>query len=262
MSNAARVHAVERGKSLNGRTMIAFGGAAPLHAARMAQKLGIKEIIIPTGAGVGSAIGFLRAPISYEVVKSYFTTLSDCDLGRVNKLLSDMSAEAKNIVGPATIEGDPLDIRTADMRYVGQGHEISVCLPCRRLKKDDLSLLRESFDEAYREQYGRIIPGVDVEILSWTVTVSQPTTDVITVEQPAIQGEIDPDDWRSVMDSRTGEFQRCALVQWNSLKNNTGLVGPALIVEEQTTTYVPDGFIAVLNALGYIILSVVQKGNG
>ena len=262
MSNAARVHAVERGKSLNGRTMIAFGGAAPLHAARMAQKLDIKEIIIPTGAGVGSAIGFLRAPISYEVVRSYFTTLSDCDLGRVNEMLSDMFAEAKKIVRLTGINQNPRDVRTADMRYVGQGHEISVPVPCRTLIKNDLSLLREYFDKAYREQYGRIIPGVDVEVLSWTVTVSQPSSAVITVERPTSKEEIESDDWRRVVDGRTGKMQRCAIVQRNNLENNKSLVGPALIVEEQTTTYVPGGFMAVLNALGYIILSALQEGEG
>lgn len=255
MSNAARVHAVERGRSLSGRTMIAFGGAAPLHAARMAEKLGIKKIIVPIGAGVGSAIGFLRAPISYEVVRSYFTTLSGCDLGRVNDMLEEMSSEAENIVRPASTAGEFVDIRTADMRYVGQGHEIGVHLPRRSLLNEDLVLLRERFDEAYCKQYGRTIPGVDVEVLSWTVTLSEPPLDVTPVQAPILATEINSEEQREILDGRSGKFQQCAIVRRSNLENNMGLTGPALIVEEQTTTYVPKGFSAAINSLGYIILS-------
>ena len=255
MSNAARVHAVERGRSLSGRTMIAFGGAAPLHAARMAEKLGIKKIIVPIGAGVGSAIGFLRAPISYEVVRSYFTTLSGCDLGRVNDMLEEMSSEAENIVRPASTAGEFVDIRTADMRYVGQGHEIGVHLPCRRLLHEDLALLRKRFDEAYCKQYGRTIPGVDVEVLSWTVTLSEPPLDVTLVQAPILATEINSEEQRKILDGRSGKFQQCAIVRRSNLENNMGLTGPALIVEEQTTTYVPKDFSAAINSLGYIILS-------
>jgi N-methylhydantoinase A len=260
MANAARVHAVERGKNLSGRTMIAFGGAAPLHAARMAEKLGIKEIIVPIGAGVGSAIGFLRAPISYEVVRTYFTNLSDCDLGRANGMLAQMSTEAENIVRLASTSSEFVDTRTADMRYVGQGHEIGVPLPCRELMKGDLVLLRERFDEAYREQYGRTIPGVDVEVLSWTITVSEPSLDVTLVKAPTVVTEIVLDDWREVLDGTSGAFQQCAIVRRSNLKNNTELSGPALIVEEQTTTYVPKSFRAAVNAVGYIILTASEQG--
>ena len=255
MANAARVHAVERGESLDGRTMIAFGGAAPLHAVRMAEKLGIKEIVIPTGAGVGSAIGFLSAPISYEVVQSYFTTLSECDVGRVNEMLKQMSIEARNIVQLASKDGEFLNVCSADMRYVGQGHEISVPIPSHELKRKHLSTLRERFDEVYRRQYGRIIPGVDVEVLSWTVSVTQPLEHIPVLKKISPKEEVEPNKWCRVWDGKNGMFVQCGSVARESLQEYKKLVGPALITEEQTTTYIPYGYSASVNSLGFIIIS-------
>ncbi len=98
MANAARVHAVESGKTYEGRTMIAFGGGGPVHACRVAEKVGIRRVLVPPGAGVGSAIGFLRAPVGYEVVRSLYGRLGSFDVAAVNALLADMEAEARSVV--------------------------------------------------------------------------------------------------------------------------------------------------------------------
>ena len=101
MANAAREHAIERGKSLNGRAMIAFGGSAPLHAARLAEKLGVNKIIVPDGASVGSAIGFLYAPITFEITRSLYQRLSNIDMRAVSKIFNRIEKDAKKIVGSA-----------------------------------------------------------------------------------------------------------------------------------------------------------------
>src|SRR6202035_866805 len=98
MANAARVHAIESGKDARGRTLVAFGGAAPLHAARMADKLGLDRVLVPSNAGIGSAVGFLRAPISYEIVRSQLQRLDSFDAEAANALLAAMYAEAATIV--------------------------------------------------------------------------------------------------------------------------------------------------------------------
>ena len=89
MSNAARVHAVENGRDVSQYTMIAFGGGAPLHASRLCDKLEIEKLLIPPGAGVGSAIGFLRTPFSYEALKSFYVSIKNFDHERVNPLLTE-----------------------------------------------------------------------------------------------------------------------------------------------------------------------------
>src|SRR5262249_19060723 len=98
MANAARVHAIESGKDARGRTLVAFGGAAPVHAARMAEKLGLDRVLVPSYAGVGSAVGFLRAPIAYEIVRSGLQRLDQFDAGAANALYAAMRAEAEAIV--------------------------------------------------------------------------------------------------------------------------------------------------------------------
>ena len=133
MANAARVHAVESGKTCEGRTLIAFGGGGPVHGARIAEKIGIARVLVPSGAGVGSAIGFLRAPVGYEVVRSLYQRLGSLDLDAVNALLAAMAEEAASVVARGSFGAETEERRLAYMRYVGQGHEIAVPLPVRPL---------------------------------------------------------------------------------------------------------------------------------
>src|SRR5690606_13446190 len=128
MANAARVHAVENGKNISENIMIAFGGAAPLHAARLCEKLGVDKCLIPQGAGVGSAIGFLKAPFSYEALGSKIMGLSNFDAGAVNIILDELKATAEGFVRAGT-DGATIREITAFMRYAGQGWEIPVALP-------------------------------------------------------------------------------------------------------------------------------------
>ncbi|MBV8509301.1 MAG: hydantoinase/oxoprolinase family protein, partial [Xanthobacteraceae bacterium] len=150
MANAARVHAVERGKDLEARTLIAFGGAAPLHAARLADKLGIRRVLIPSGAGVGSAFGFLRAPVAYEVARSRYVRLdASFDPDFVNALFDEMRQEAKAVVRAGAPDAMLVETRAADMRYSGQGHEISVSLPLGRFDASLKPQLVKSYERDY-----------------------------------------------------------------------------------------------------------------
>ncbi len=139
MASAARVHAVENGKDTAGRTLIAFGGAAPLHAARLAGKLGIERVVIPPDAGVGSAHGFLDAPIAYEVVRTRVVRLDQLDQVGIDTMFAEMREETETVVRLGAPTGELRETRTAYMRYRGQGHEIAVPFPAGKADPDDVT---------------------------------------------------------------------------------------------------------------------------
>ena len=173
MSSAARTHAIEWGKGLAGRTLVAFGGSAPIHAARLADKLELNRFLVPADAGVGSAVGFLLAPISYEVVRSRYMRLSGFDAGVVREVVGGMREEATSVVSRGAPGAPTTETVRAYMRYVGQGHEIGVEVPEEVVAgTGSATVLRRAFDRAYRTVYDRVIPGLDVEVLSWTLVVT------------------------------------------------------------------------------------------
>ncbi len=254
MASAARVHAVERGKTLDGRTLVAFGGAAPLHAARVAQKLGIARIIVPTGAGVGSAVGMLVAPVAYEVARSLYQRLAALDPETVNAQFADMRAEAYAIV-ERSAGGLPLvETRIAYMRYVGQGHEIAVPLEVRDLEIADCERLQQAFEVEYRAQFGRIIPGLDTEVLSWAIKVSTRTEPPLAAEAVVPREAPAPSGVRQLFDPDTGDYIEAAVYRRSDLAPGMSIAGPALIAEDETTTVVPGAFALALNSLGYLVI--------
>lgn len=264
MSNAARVHTVESGQRVETKTMIAFGGAAPLHAARLAEKLSIRRVVIPPGAGIGSAIGFLRAPVAYEVTRTYHQRLSALDIEGANSLLDSMRSEATPIV-EAGAPGQPLhESRLAYMRYIGQGHEVGVELPITI----DVAVIDESsparflaaYEREYEQLYGRAIPGVDVEILSWVLTVASPTPAHSTLESvPDSKRVPRPTGSRAVMDADSGQLVQADLYARSDLAPGDSVPGPAIIVEANTATLVTSSFHATISAGGHIVMEAVDE---
>ena len=172
MASAGRMHAVESGKYLGERIMIAFGGNGPLHATRVARRAGVSRILVPNSPGVGSAVGFLYAPIAFELVRSRHETLEHMNVSALNSFLGEMVDEATRIVRLAAPEAPLRTTRTAFMRYHGQGHEIEILLPDRDLTEVDYSELTSAFEREYSRQFSRSVPGMTIEILNWGVSVS------------------------------------------------------------------------------------------
>lgn len=255
MASAARVHAVELGLTLDARTLVAFGGCAPLHAARVAEKLGINEVVIPRSAGVGSAVGFLRAPIAYEIARSLHQPLHALDVDTVNALLQDMSATAHAIVQQGDAQAPRDERRTAFARYRGQGYEIAVEVPSRPLLAADAELLRQAFESAYRAHYGGLVVQLPIEVLTWRVAVATTQAPPEHLAEPADLGWLPPEAWREVLDPGLGQVLKHGLYQRASLRPGQRLAGPALIVEDETTTVVSPSFDARIDSHGYIVLS-------
>ena len=255
MANAARVHAIERGKNITTRTIVAFGGAAPLHGARLAEKLDVDRVIVPTAAGVGSAVGILRAPISYEVVRSRYARLSDLAPEAVNGMLEEMRAEAHGVVAEGA-PGEPVtEVRTAFMRYVGQGHEIAVTIPARKLEPADAAVLRQGFEEAYQALFGRLIPGLDIEVLSWALTVATMPERPRRASEPIESYVPEANGRRALFDAESGAFREVPIYARDRLRPGATITGPAVITEDETSTILSPSFDAKINALNYIVMS-------
>jgi N-methylhydantoinase A len=256
MANAARVHAIESGKTYEGRTLIAFGGGGPVHACRVAEKVGITRVLVPSGAGVGSAIGFLRAPVGYEVVRSLYQRFSTFDVAAVNDLLADMRAEAVTAVEQGSFGAPLTETRTAYMRYVGQGHEIPVPLPPRVLGDEDIALIRSAYDREYARFYDRPVPGSDVEIMSYAVVVTTVTDAVETLpeDDTVFAPEAVPVRTQRVRDTTTGEIADWPIFDRTSLAVGARIGGPAIVAEDETSTLIGPGWKAAVNGLGYLAL--------
>ncbi|MFQ5958351.1 MAG: hydantoinase/oxoprolinase family protein [Alphaproteobacteria bacterium] len=255
MANAARVHAIESGKNVATRTLVAFGGAAPLHAARMAEKLGIDAVVVPSGAGVGSAIGFLRAPVAYEVVRSHHQRLGALDVAAVNALIEQMRVEARGVVEPGAMGQALVEQRVAYMRYVGQGHEVMVPVPAEMLGADAETLLRAAFEQSYRELYDRLIPNLEIEILTWALLLGTAPEKPKTLGPAEVTYTAEPACERQVFDQASGAHETLAVYRRADLEPGAQVPGPALIVEDDTSTLVSGAFDARVNALGYIVLN-------
>jgi len=254
MSNAARVHAVEQGKNASDYVLVAFGGAAPLHAARLAEKLGIARVVVPTNAGVGSAVGFLRAPVAYEVVRSRSMRLRTFDAAAVNRLMREMRDEALAVVETGAPGAPFEESRIAYMRYSGQGHEIVVPLPVREFRDDDASELQAAFDRAYAALYARTLPNAEVEVLTWSLGVSTRAPDPERVGETPQVASVEPSGVRRVFDPVAGTKREIALYWRDALAPGMRITGPAIVAEDETSIYVSERFNATVAANSYIVL--------
>ncbi len=249
MTNAARVHAVENGKDLAGFAMVAFGGGAPLHATRLMDKLGLNELFVPPGAGVGSAIGFLRAPFAYEAVRSFYTRTDAFDYDAVNQLLASLQTEAETFVRQGT-DAELSVERQVSMRYKGQGWEIPVRLEQARFDAFAAEGLAAAFVKAYEEFFGRAIDDLAIETVSWSVRVASRQDTVAPIDL-IDGGEVTaaPRE-RPIYDSVSGAWVTSGVIDRSDMAVGSGIEGPAVIIEPQTTTVLGSAHRAVVQPDG------------
>lgn len=258
MANAARVHAAERGKTLAQFHLLASGGAAPLHAARIAEKLGIERVIVPALAGVGSAVGFLSAPVAYEVARSILMPLGGLDGTVLAKGLDRMETEARAVVAAALPAGTA--IRTemhAELRYTGQGHALHLPLSGAALLADATGL-RAAFETLYRDIYNVTLPDLEVELVALSLTAIGPEPDMPASPPPVRQAPATPAPEVAVFDPVAGAATPHALRPRADLCAQDTLPGPTIVPEDQTTTHVPTNWQLQVHPLGHLILTRLE----
>ncbi|EDQ06397.1 Acetophenone carboxylase gamma subunit [Sulfitobacter indolifex] len=256
MANAARVHAVENGEDLSEYTMIAFGGAAPLHAGRLCEKLGVERLLVPPGAGVGSAIGFLRAPFSFEANRSVYMKLSDFDAPRIKTLLSELQEEATSFVRNCDAKAEILSEFKVYMRYSGQGWEIPIILSEEDAMSPDAARFEALFEADYGKLFGRTVEGLDIEITVWAVNATTPPETVARTPQQSPGDAADVALTRRMFDPALAEYCDAAVVLRGQMAPGQTTQGPAAITEDETTIIIPASRQAICQPDGCIDITV------
>ncbi len=240
MANAARAHLGERGKDPRRLPMYAFGGAGPVHGYRVAEILRLPKLISPFGAGVGSTFGLLAAPLAFDFVRSAYSRLDELDWRFANGLLDEMAEEGRKVLESSGLSASDIGYqRTADMRYVGQGHEVSVALPDGVLSAGHLTRVSAAFAETYRGLYGREGPDVPLEVINWRVVASgpRPETAFKLARDPSRRTEARKGFRRAYFPEREG-YVNTPVYDRYALKPGTRFTGPAIVEERESTLIV------------------------
>lgn len=244
MAGAARIHAVERGKDPRGYPLFAFGGAGPVHAYRVAAILDVPELVVPLGAGVTSALGFLVAPFAFDYVRSLYAPLDALDWEAANGLLAAMEAEgAATLAGAGVPPHDMTFRRTVEMRYRGQGHEVPVPLPDGPLSDASRPALAAAFEDVYTRLYGRTAPGVALETLTWRVVASGPRPEISLAASDAGNGDAAAalKGERPIYRPEAGGFVSVPVYDRYRLGPGAAFAGPAVVEERESTVIIGGG---------------------
>lgn len=245
MANAARVHAVERGVNVQQFPVFAFGGAGPVHAYRVAKNLGVTAVITPLGAGIGSTIGLLAAPLAFDFVRTAVFPIDSIDWATVAPLVESMELEGTEVLGRAGVDGEMVTIeRSIDMRLAGQAHEITVEMPGDRPKPGDEASMSRTFERTYARLFGRPPPHVPVEVVNWRVRVEGPRPR-FPIDSGMTQNRDDArmalKGFRQAYFPEVPGYTKTPVYDRYALSTGVSITGPLLIEERESTTVVGPG---------------------
>ncbi len=261
MGAAARVHLVEKGKDPRHYAMVGFGGAGPAHAVDVARVLGVKQVIIPPASGAASALGFLSAPLSFDMVRSLPVEFSEgFDAGTVNTLLAELEAEGRrHLIEAGVRECDIAVARSADMRLVGQMHDIAVPFPAGQIDATSLDAVRAAFSKAYSARYTSVYDGARLEAINFRVHCEGPKPEL------SLSGATGGGDAKAKVKGHRrawfeGGWQDATVYDRYALQTGDRLAGPAIIEEREATTIVPPGDNVSIDAVLNPVIEVAQAG--
>jgi N-methylhydantoinase A len=243
MAAAARIHGIERGKDLRSYPLFAFGGAGPVHCWQVARVLKTPRIILPFGAGAMSAYGLLAAPLSFDFVRTARQRLDAADWTAINTLFGEMEAEGQALLARAGVAAtDVRTARIAEMRYVGQGHEVEAAIPSGVIGAEHLAPVTASFEAAYRALYHRLPQGTPIEALNWRVTVSGPAPAMpATMTAARARGGARVKGHRAAYFEEASDFVETPVYDRYALAPGDRIDGPAIVEERESTAVVGPG---------------------
>lgn len=258
MAAATRMHLAEKGKDPRAYAMLAFGGAGPVHAYGLAKLLKVRRLIVPMGAGVISAFGFLVAAPSTDSARGYFARLDRVDWDHVNGLFAEMEVAARLMLADTgSGQGEIRFQRQADMRYHGQGFEITVTLPEGALGPERTGEVREAFDATYRRLFDRVVQNVPVEAVNWRLTASLPAQEISLAHAPVDAPAERPS--RSVSFPGFGRMETRVYDRY-ALKPGTRIEGPAIFEERESSFNVGPDAVVTVDAFANLIVEISYPG--
>jgi N-methylhydantoinase A len=253
MADAMRTITVKQGIDPRDFSLVAFGGAGPMHAVWLAQELEIREVIVPWSPGTFSAWGMLQTDIRHDVVRSFYRPVADLAAHEVAEIYVELQAEAAELLAAEGVEeSDHYFARTADMRYVGQEYTVNVAIS----GDVDLAVVDQSFHDAHRIRYGHSTPGAPVEFVNLRLAgFGRVSGDAAAFRAP--DGDADPIEAqrRIVFD---GDEVEAAVVHRDRLQPGATLEGPAVVEEQSATTVVPPGTALTVDAHGNLLLTTTN----
>ncbi|MGZ8490034.1 MAG: hydantoinase/oxoprolinase family protein, partial [Candidatus Binatia bacterium] len=261
MANAARAHLGERGKDPRRMPMYAFGGAGPVHGYRVAEILRLPALISPFGAGVGSTFGLLSAPLAFDFVRSAYSRMDRLDWNLANRLLDEMAHEGRKVLQTSGLSSAEIRYqRTADLRYIGQGHEVSVALPDGVLGVGDLPRIAAEFERTYESLYGRKGPDVPLEVINWRVVASGARPDMnLKLPRNSTHGGDARKGSRLAFFPETNGYVETSIYDRYTLEPGMRFNGPAIVEERESTLIVGAGGLARVDERLNV---VVELGDG
>ena len=259
MSQAAAIHALEKGRRTSDFVLAPIGGAGPVHACQVARKMGMRQVICPAGAGVASAFGFLAAPMAFEFVHAGVARLDALDLAGVRAMLDGLEARGRHLLRGSQLDEAAFGLRIGcAMRYVGQGHQVDVDVPAEVLAASETLPLRAVFESAYLALYGRTEPTMPAEVVSWRLTVAGPYPDLSPMPTAAdgTDAAAACTGRRPIWDGAAAAFVQAGVYDRSRLRHGMLIDGPAIIEERESTLVVPPGAQVTMDALGTLTVTL------
>lgn len=257
MERAMRVISIERGRDPRGYVLVAFGGAGPLHACRLARAVGIPTVVVPFAAGVGSAIGLLVADHKVDAGATRVIRLDGAARSEIAAILNDLEQRARTELARLKLGDRPAISRTAYMRYCGQGYDVQVALPSGSIDDAYEKKMRQAFHGTYRREYGFVDPDAAVEATDWYV-IAAISNARSGINHDAGANESGP----PIVGARAAYFPECGgmttskVINRYRMKPGDAFEGPCLVEERESTTVVLPGDAVSVNRLGHLVIEI------